>query len=50
VIVLDTSFLVAFHNSRDDAAIIIAARHYDARHIATFDRKFADLKGITVVR
>jgi predicted nucleic acid-binding protein len=33
-----------------DAAIITAARRYDARHIATFDREFADLKGITVVR
>jgi predicted nucleic acid-binding protein len=33
-----------------DAAIITAARRCDARHIATFDREFADLKGITVVR
>jgi predicted nucleic acid-binding protein len=33
-----------------DAAIITAARRYDARHIATFDREFAGLKGITVVR
>jgi hypothetical protein len=41
----NTNFLVAFHHSRDDAAIITAARRYDARRIATFDREFADLKG-----
>ena len=32
-----------------DAAIIAAAHRYQARHIATFDREFARLKGITVV-
>lgn len=32
-----------------DAAIIAAARRYDAFSIATFDREFAKLKGFTVV-
>jgi predicted nucleic acid-binding protein len=32
-----------------DAAIITAARRYNAAGIATFDREFDKLKGITVV-
>ena len=32
-----------------DASIIAAARRYEASSIATFDREFAGLKGLTVV-
>jgi len=58
MVVLDSSFLIAFHNSRDvhhSAAaramdeLITPRRHDSSSLVATFDRDFRGIKGITTI-
>jgi predicted nucleic acid-binding protein len=60
VIILDSSFVIAYHNdvfrrqskatlSFADAAIVAIAERRNAQHVATFDADFKRVEGILVV-